>query len=187
MTVKEFFKSKTFRCIVVLLCIALVSGGLLSICNDLLSVSDGERVARIIKGIYGKEMEYVVVNVSAEYAPENDAHPGFVNDVYLLSDGNYLIKSTGYEGYKAGTVSIWCVAKYESGAFVGLENVSIADNDKQTLMSKFTSSVLAKYKGTKEYGDADKVSGATFSSRALHNAYNVALHYVEDVLEGGAQ
>ena len=43
MTVKEFFKSKTFRCIVVLLCIALVSGGLLAIMNDLMHVSDAER------------------------------------------------------------------------------------------------------------------------------------------------
>lgn len=179
MTVKEFFKSKTFRCIVVLLCIALVSGGLLAIMNDLLNVSQEERVMRTVKNIYGKEMEYTVIE--SDYSTEN----GQIDNVYLLSDGNYLIKATGEKGYKEGTISVWCVAKYESGAFVGLDNVSIAGYEKQTLMSKFTKDVLSRYKGREETDVA--VSGATYSATAMKNAYNTVLSYVKNVLEGGEQ
>ena len=57
MTVKQFIKSKSFKCILVLLCIALVSGALLAILNDVLAVSDEERVMRTIKKIYGKEID----------------------------------------------------------------------------------------------------------------------------------
>ena len=177
MTVKEFFKSKTFRCIVVLLCIALVSGGLLAIMNDLLNVSEEERVMRTVKNIYGKEMEYT--EIETEYETE----VGRVDKVYLLSDGNYLIKATGEKGYKEGTISVWCVAKYENGAFVGLDNVSIAEYDKQTLMSKFTKDVLSRYKGREETDVV--VSGATYSATAMKNAFNTALSYVVNVLEGG--
>ena len=177
MTVKEFFKSKTFRCIVVLLCIALVSGGLLAIMNDLLYVSDEERVMRTVKSIYGKEMEYTVIE--SDYSTEN----GKIDNVYLLSDGNYLIKATGEKGYKEGTISVWCVAKYDDGKFVGLDNVSVAGYEKQTLMSKFTKDVLSKYKGKEETDVV--VSGATYSATAMKNAYNTALSFVNDVLEGG--
>lgn len=179
MTVKEFFKSKTFRCIIVLLCIALLSGGLLAICNDLLNVSDEERVMRTIKSIYGEKMDYE--DVTTEYVTD----VGHIDNAYLLSDGNYLIKATGEKGYKEGTISVWCVAKYEEGVFMGLENVSVAEYDKQTLMSKFTKDVLSKYKGTEETDVV--VSGATFSSVAMKNAFNAALSYVTNVLEGGAE
>ena len=173
MTVKEFFKSKTFQAILVLLCIALLSGGLLAICNDLLSVSDEERVARTIKSIYGKEMQYEIIESSFA------TNVGQIDNVYLLSDGNYLIKSTGEKGYKEGTISIWCVAKYEGGAFVGLDNVSIAGYEKQTLMSKFTKDVLSRYKGTEETNVV--VSGATYSATALKNAYNTVLAFVQTI------
>ena len=120
MTVKEFFKSKTFRCIVVLLCIALVSGGLLAIMNDLLNVSDEERVSRTIKSIYGKEMAYE--EIQTDFSTEL----GRMEKLYALSDGNVLAQATGFQGYKQGTVSVWCVARFENGAFVWLTDDSIA-------------------------------------------------------------
>lgn len=55
MTVKQFLKSQAFKCIIVLLCIALVAGGLLSILNDLLSVSAEERTMRAIESVYGEQ------------------------------------------------------------------------------------------------------------------------------------
>ena len=202
MTVKEFFKSKTFLCIVVLLCIALVAGALLSIMNDLLYVSAEERVARTIKSIYGKEMAYTVVYdiaQEAEKAPEEQVYydytgydrnhnavekAGKIENVYLLSDGNYLVKATGALGYKQGTVSVWCVAEFADGHFTTLRDVSVAGYDKQTLMSKFTKSVLSGYTGTEEFNQV--VSGASYSSDAMNNALNAALSYVK-TLEGGAQ
>ena len=178
MTVKQFFKSKTFICIVVLLCIALVSGGLLAICNDLLNVSDEERVQRTIESIYGKSVAYTVVE--SDYETDQ----GSIDAVYRLADGNYLVKATGKEGYKHGTITVWCVASYENGAFAGIKNVSVASYEKQTLMSKFTNDVLAKFGGKDE--NAVSVSGATYSAKACNNAVNTVLSYVA-TLEGGNQ
>ena len=169
MTIKEFFKSKTFRCIVVLLCIALVSGGLLAIMNDLLHVSDEERVLRTVKNIYGQEVKYEVVE--CDFATDY----GYVDNVYKLEDGNYLVKATGKNGYKSGTISIWCVMVYDNGTFTGVDSVSIADNEKQTLMSKFTKDVLSRYKG-KDKSEV-VVSGATYSATAMNNAVNTVLAY----------
>ena len=204
MTVKEFFKSKTFLCIVVLLCIALVAGALLSIMNDLLFVSPDERVARTIKSIYGTEIEYeTVYDVEAEmqkpeaeqvfYKYDNKDRKGatvelggHIDNVYRLADGNYLVKATGFQGYKQGSVSVWCVAKFENGAFVGIDNVSVAEYDKQTLMSKFTKGLLSSeaYRGSDAFNHVE--GGASYSSDALNNALNAALRYVKS-LEGGAQ
>jgi len=178
MTIKQFLKSKTFLCIIVLLCIALVSGGLLSIMNDLLNVSDEERVQRTVKSIYGKEMDYVVL--PAEYGDDD----GRIDAVYLLADGNYLVKATGYKGYKSGTITVWCVANFVDGTFTGVTNVSIASYEKQTLMSKFTSDVLSRFGGKEQ--NAVTVSGATYSAKACNNAVNTVLSYVA-ALEGGNQ
>jgi hypothetical protein len=203
MTVKEFFKSKTFICIVVLLCIALVAGALLSIMNDLLFVSTDERVQRTVKSIYGKEIGYTTIysmedemkkpeseRVLYEYAGfdrkrnvvDNGGHVDFV---YKLDDGNYLIKATGFQGYKQGSISIWCVARFADGKFDKIDSVSVADYEKQTLMSKFTKGELSKMSGDTTYTDT-LISGASYSSDALANAYNAALAYVQ-ALEGGEQ
>lgn len=180
MTVKQFLKSKTFKCILVLLCIALVSGALLSILNDLLKVSDEERVLRTIKSIYGSEVNYE--EVSADYKTDK----GEIINVYKLEDGNYLIKSKGLDGYKQGTITVWLVAEFDNYEYVGINNVSIAEYEKQTLMSKFNSSVLNRYKGKGEEKFDVVVSGATYSANALNNAVNTAVEYVEaNFINGG--
>ena len=56
MTVKAFFKSNAFKSLAVLIAIVLVAGALLAICNDLLYISDEERLARSLSKIYGKEV-----------------------------------------------------------------------------------------------------------------------------------
>ena len=193
MTVKQFFKSKTFVCIVVLLCIALVAGGLLAIMNDLLNVSDEERVQRTIKKIYGNEMEYEVVydindknykDVKYEYSDNGKLYGIIENVYYLKTEGNYLVKATGKQGYHSGSVSIWCVANFSGETFVGINNVSIADSKGQTLMSKFTADVLARFGGTEKNEVA--VSGATFSATACNNAVNAVFAYVtSDLQQGG--
>lgn len=184
MTCKEFLKSKTLKCILVLLCIALVSGALLSIMNDLLKVSDEERVMRTIKSIYGEEIGYT--EVIADYSTEE----GKIENVFRLADDNYLIKSTGFDGYQKGTVSVWLVAEFEADSYKGINNVSIADYEKQTLMSKFNDNVLKKFSGSGKEGFDVVVSGATLSSRALNNAVNTAVSYISENLvkeTGGAE
>lgn len=171
MRVREFFRGNAFRCVAVLTCIAVASGALLAICNDLLDVSEEERVMRTIKKIYGKEVKYEESHVDCEIEGK-----GRIDSEYRLEDGNRLANCVGYDGYQKGTVSVWLVAEFDETGYVGIRDVSIAGNEKQTLMSKFSSGVLERFRGKRDDYD-EVVSGATHSSRALNNAVNVAAKY----------
>ena len=52
-------------------------------------------------------------------------------------------------------------------------------------MSKFTKGELAKMSGSAMRSPSEIVTGATYSSDAVNNAYNAALAYVTTVLVGG--
>ena len=70
MKIKDFLKSNTFKSIIVLMCIALVAGGLLAILSDVLYVSDKERTERAIQNIYGEKIgfeELEIHNKNKEY------------------------------------------------------------------------------------------------------------------------
>ena len=115
MSVKSYSENKTtaVKSIVVLVLIAVVLGGLLAILNDILYVSDTERTMRVIKNFYdGQEKQYEVVEIP-EDVRTNDF--GTVDTVYLIEDGNYLIKTTGNEGFHGGTVTMWFLAEIDGG------------------------------------------------------------------------
>ena len=189
MTVKQFFKSQAFKCIIVLLVIALIAGGLLAILNDVLAVSDEERTMRAIEKVYGQKMKYEDVEFSAEELT-NDY--GSISKVYLLENGNYLVQSTGSNGYKGGTITVWVVLKADAdGNFGGIEKVVLESYEKQTLMSKLTYDVYSAHNdevtGDVYFttgGDGIKVvvSGATYSTNALNNAVDCALKFAKDKL-----
>lgn len=176
MKVKDFFKSKTFKCVLVLLVIALISGGLLSVFSDVLSVSEEERTMRAIKSIYGSEVAYeTVFDYETATADFTSTEKGYVEKVYLLADGNYLMKATGKNGYKNGTITVWAIVS--AGSDARIASLSIASYDKQTLMSKFDAGTVDKAK------DSDVVvSGATYSSKALNNAVSAIKYYVTNVI-----
>ena len=88
MTVKQFFTSQAFKCIIVLLIIALVAGGLLAILNDVLFVTEEERTMRAIEKVYGKEMQYEELIYSSNVL-ENEF--GTINKLYKRENGNYLV------------------------------------------------------------------------------------------------
>ncbi|MGN0771256.1 MAG: hypothetical protein ACI4MI_01585 [Christensenellales bacterium] len=194
MTVKQFFKSNAFKCILVLTCIALIAGGVLAILNDVLYVSEEERTQQAIKKIYGKVVEYEEIEVSEEKAVNEY---GKIEKVYRLSDGNYLFKSTGTEGYKGGTVTLWIVANFQENQFTGLDKVTVAGNEKQTLMSSFKSSFTEYYttnddkllegyyfdKVASEGNLQNVTSGATRSSNAFNRAVNCALYFIRNDME----
>ena len=96
MTVKAFFKSNAFKSLAVLIAIVLVAGALLAICNDLLYISDEERLARSLSKIYGKEVTAEEVELTDE---ERSYTYGTVDAVYYIhDDGNYLFQTTGEGG-----------------------------------------------------------------------------------------
>lgn len=194
MTVKQFLKSKAFRAILVLLCIALVSGALLAILNDVLYISDTERTQRAIKKVYGSNMNFVDMNDNLGEDATNQY--GTITSLYLLSDGNYLIKSVGANGYKGGSVTLWVVAEFVDDNFVGLKKIVLEGNDKQTLMSQFGNSFFEVYAENNQYvleggyfvsrGSDEQIqnisAGATFTSNAVNNAVNCALTYIRTVI-----
>lgn len=189
MTVKQFLKSKTFAALIVLVCIALVAGGLLAILNDLLAISEEDRILAAIEGIYGQETSYTEIDLPDDLK-ENKY--GSVQNVYLLEDGNYLIKSTGINGYKNGTVTLWLVAEYADGDFLGLGKIAVAENTKQTLMGDFKASFFEIYASSNVLNDnyfsvessSDTItnlkSGATKTSVAVNNAVNAALYMIRN-------
>ncbi len=195
MTVKQFFKSNAFRSLAVLIAIVLVAGALLAIFNDILYISDEERLNRTLSKIYGENVtaEEVTLDEDAKTTPY-----GTVNFVYhIQEDGNYLFQTTGTGGYQGGTVTVWTVVAVtgtrEAGdlAITGIDKVVYESNTSQTLMANLTDSFYAFYTEhddlvadgeyfTSVKGGTDDlnnvVANATMSSGAVTNAVNAALY-----------
>lgn len=195
MTVKQFLKSEAFKCIVVLLAIALVAGGLLAILNDLLAVSAEERTMRAIESVYGQQMEYETLEYDAA---DLTNEYGSIDQAYLLENGAYMLRSTGGDGYKNGTVTMWVILSPADDGSLGIYKVVVEEYAKQTLMSQFGESFYAVYTAhNSELADGEiwfsvdasgiqnTQAGATMSSRAINNAVNCALYFARNVLQGG--
>lgn len=188
MTVKQFFKSQAFKCIIVLVCIAMVAGGLLAILNDLLSVSEEERTQRAIEKVYGTPMNYQ--DLTQDYSQSLSNEYGTINKIYLLENGNYLVQTTGGEGYKGGTITVWVVLSFDNTAFKGIEKVVLESYEKQTLMSKMKYDVYSAhndeitgglYFTTGSNGITVVESGATMSTNALNRAVNTAIVFASQM------
>lgn len=178
---RNFFSSIWFKCIATLLVIALVSGGLLAILNDVLFVTPEERTARAIKNIYGEEKEYSTVidldNEVGELFTDDDY--GSINKVFIIDENDYLIHVTGINGYKNGTVTLWVLANVVEDV-VSIEKVVFESSEKQTLMSKMTDEYYDKFTDGFSLGEKNIVTGATKSSTACSNAVNLALTYLQE-------
>lgn len=203
MTVKAFFKSNAFKSLAVLIAIVLVAGALLAICNDLLYISDEERLARSLSKIYGKEVTAEEVELTDE---ERSYTYGTVDAVYYIhDDGNYLFQTTGEGGYSNGTVTVWtivtCTGTREEGnlALTGIEKVVYDSNEGQSYIGTLTDRFYAAFAEqdarvaeggyfTTTAGSDDIyniASGASGSSNAACNAVNTALACFRTVFMGG--
>lgn len=205
----SFVKTAWFKCITCLLLIAVISGAALAVLNDLLYVSPETRTARAIKKIYGEEKKYSVVldvdstddtkNVAIEY---NGV--GKINKIYRIIDNDdILFQTTGYQGYKNGTITLWIKVSVayrvaedseENGETYSISKVLLETSEKQTLMSKLTGEFYGGFNltdVTEAYNDGslftatDKnaenynpVSGATYSATAAANAVNCVIKYL---------
>ncbi len=177
MTVKGFFKSNVFKCLVTLLCVLLVSGVFLTIMNGLLAVSDQERLDRAINKIYGRSVAYTEVTV------ENYNDNANIEAAYRIKDdGNYLIKSTGFGGFDNGSVTCWVVVNVSGGAVKGIDKVVIDSNKGQSYIANindnFLSGFYGEYKGDFSANEGFIKTGATRSATAICNAVNGAVDYV---------
>lgn len=211
MTVKGFFKSNAFKCIVTLLCVLLVSGIFLTIAYGLLEVSEGERLQRAISKIYTGDAPIIhgvdengndKVITSSEKNPKSlvkntlKVGKAEILAAYKITfegadDVHYLVQSRGKEGYSGGTVTCWVAVNVdETGKQIkNIAKVQIGGNTAQTLMNKITDSLLASFtKSLPEDGfypdDGYAVSGATLSCTAICNSVNGAVGYVNEEIFG---
>ena len=204
MTAKQFFKSNAFKSLIVLIAIVLVAGALLAIFNDLLYISDEERLNRTLSKIYGKTVSAQAVELTEE---EKTYSYGTVDNVYYIEDdGNYLFKTTGIGGYPGnGTVTLWtvvtCTGTREENNLVltGIEKVVYDSNQGQTLISNLNDSFYAFFAEhddlvaeggyfTSVKGGTDDLNNVivqtTMSSKAASNAVNTALACFRKVMVG---
>lgn len=201
---RKFFSNVWVKCISVLLAIILVSGGLIAILSDLLYVSPEERTGRALKKIYGEEKTYqTVLDVDGTDEDKKTAlnyDKGKIEKIFFIdkendSDTEYdiLFRSTGNEGYKFGTVTLWIRVSVKDGVSK-ISKVILDSYTKQTLMGKLGSEYYGAFLVdiTDEYFTADKdadgikntVSGATKSATAGVNAVNCVINYVNGSFGG---
>ena len=198
---KKFFASLWFRCISTLFIIICFSGCSLSILSDVLYVSSQERTDRAIKKIYGEVQLYNTV-LDGEIDETINYDFGFIDKIYEVqvseNESYLLFKSTGNQGYKGGTISLWIsVAENEHGT-LSIKKVILDGYNKQTLMSKLTSSFYGNYNLTDvtsayENGElfttdvntpnSNPITGATKSANAANNAVNCVITYLGENYE----
>ncbi|MBO4251732.1 MAG: hypothetical protein J5911_03610 [Clostridia bacterium] len=189
----KFYKTVWFKCIACLLVIALISGASITVLANLWEVSATERTARAIKKIYGEEKEYsVILDADGEDEIIEYDGVGTVNKVYDVS-GDLLFRTTGYKGYKNGTITLWIKAA-KNGETYAIDKIILQSAEKQTLMSKLSgdfydgfklTDVTAAYNDKSFFSASDKtatnynpVSGATYSATAATNAVNCVIRYL---------
>lgn len=191
-TVKGFFKSTSFKCIIVLLAIVLVSGILLTICNSLFYVSDQERLDRVISEIYGEQVTTEEVELDEL---QTSYQRGTINSAYLVTDdGNYLINSSGTGGY-GGSVTCWVVIEMTDGAVSGIGKVVVDSAPGETFLNYIPDEAFDKFGedytdgGEFSYSDwanAGVTGGASYTTTAIINSVNTALQFARSQLGGEA-
>ncbi len=194
---QKFFSSIWTKCITCLLLIVLISGCTLSVLNDVLYVSSEERTNRAIKKIYGEEKQNELIYDDNQQSEKFDYGFGVINTIYKVNDEvtNYLLfKSTGNQGYKNGTITVWVSVIVKGENSYDINKVLLDSFEKQTLMSKLTNKyygnfnledVTEAYKSGKDFttdsnaGEfSNPVSGATYSANAGNNAVNAVIKYL---------
>ena len=170
MTVKEFFKSTSFKCIVVLLSILLVCGAFLTIAYGFLEVTAGEKLSRAVTNIYGREVEIYGFDEEGEYALVStaDRNPKGLTSgtvtvgqsdiieaykiVYTEDEAeviNYLVQSKGKGGYAGGSVTLWVALFAEESAagskITGINKVIISENSGQSFIGNITAGFLNSF------------------------------------------
>lgn len=179
--------------VLVLVVIALVSGGLLAILNDLLYVSDEERTARSLNKVYASE-SFTELEIDADYA--SNADYGEIVYLYEAADGTIIISARGQKGWKGQSEIVMAV---NNGTIVNMIVSTYGGDDKTTsidadYLKQYTGMQVTadlKFTVSGEAGAVDVSSGAsaTHTMGSICSAANMAVYYLvnSDVMGGDAQ
>lgn len=195
----KLFKNVWFRCIAVLLVLAVVLSGLLAILSDILYVSPEERTGRAIKKIYGEDKIYSTILDIDGATPSSPIEYDFgkINKIYQVGDSasssfDILFQTEGYEGYKYGTITVWVKVSVNNGVY-SIAQVILESYTKQTLMSKLDGNYYSNFNLTDvtnaylsgeffttnaQATNGNPVTGATKSANAGNNAVNCVIKYL---------
>lgn len=102
---------------------------------------------------------------------------GSVDEYYAFTDEGVsyeLFKSTGSNGYKNGTVTMWILIKYEDGEAVSVEKAVLDSYEKQTLMSSFGEEFFDRYTSLTKDQLKDGVLFKTGKPNIDNNAFSTA-------------
>ena len=210
MSVKDFFKSNSFKCLAALLCVLLASGIFLTIAYGFLEVTAGERLQRAVSYIYSgadvsvygendvlitaeaKDPQGLISETKKTGNAEIDQAYKVTFDENGKKELDYLISSKGFGGWSGGTVTCWIAVTVENGAVTGIRKISVSSWGNQTLSSEVNSSSLfenitSKYTDGIYYEPVGDflVTGATMSATAICNAVNGAIAFVKTDILGG--
>lgn len=179
--------------VLVLVVIALVSGGLLAILNDLLYVSDEERTNRSLNKVYASE-SFTELEIDADYASSADY--GEIVYLYEAADGTIIISARGQKGWKGQSEIVMAV---NNGTIVNMIVSTYGGDDKTTsidadYLKQYTGMQVTadlKFTVSGEAGAVDVSSGAsaTHTMGSICSAANMAVYYLvnSDVMGGDAQ
>ena len=194
-SVKELFKSTSFKCIAVLLVIVLVCGILLTICNSLFAISPEEELNRVLGKIYpdGK-VEEIIYNEDHATDKTTTFDNGEIEAAYKMDDGNYLISSAGNGGY-GGAVTCWVVIEMADNKIDGIGTVAISKAPGETFLSRITADDLKYFSENytdgeefvaTDYSDNTAGTGATapYTRNGITNSVNTALEFVRSQILG---
>lgn len=179
--------------VLVLVVIALVSGGLLAILNDLLFVSEEERTNRSLNKVYASE-SFTELEIDADYA--SNADYGEIVYLYEAADGTIIISARGQKGWKGQSEIVMAV---NNGTIVNMIVSTYGGDDKTTsidadYLKQYTGMQVTadlKFTVSGEAGTVDVSSGAsaTHTMGSICSAANMAVYYLvnSDVMGGDAQ
>ena len=194
MTVKQFFKGKAFKSIVVLLCVLLVSGILLSVCWGFLEVTDKERFDRKINAMYGGE---TVTAIEQDISQKNTSiSNATIQNVWKIEEKKDYLVQAASRGY-GGDITCWIAVSLndDMNSVKGIRKViKYSVGDSAELIGNIGEEVYAKF--ATEYADGKKFTygdknsdeyistGATYTMGAICNCVNGSVEFIKAYASG---
>lgn len=185
-TMKRGTIIQAVKAIAVLVCICLVCGVLLALCNDIFFISDAERERRAeakinaaLKEVYPDLENPVTMSINKDY--KTNAAYGSIQKVVKSADGAYVIAAEGIGGYGGSIVVL--VAINKDAKIVAWQ---VSDGGGETYLDDVKQH-KDWYVGEQISTDIELLrhSGATYTSTALNNAIKMASYYAMNVLNLG--
>lgn len=194
MTVKQFFKGKAFKCILVLTCVLLVSGILLSVCWGFLEVTDEERFNRKIKTMYdGETVTSTVCELEGYTTKVEDAT---IQNVWYITEKNDYLVQAASRGY-GGDIICWVAVTVndDQTAVTGIRKVikyevkdsaELIGNIKESVYTKFSTDYVdgKKFSYGSDSSDEYISTGASYSLSAICNCVNGSVEFIKNYIVG---